>query len=126
MKRVLKHKAIIILSALAFCGLWINPACVKIDTPPMLEIRVVDIGGNPQEGIVVGLFDELDEWSMQQNPVQAWRETDKQGKVRFIDLQEIAYYIFADGDSVNNLGNKVRLDEALKYNEQRQLTVTVE
>jgi len=76
--------------------------------------------------VKVGLFDELDEWSMKENPVQVWRETDQTGKVLFVDLQEFAYYIYADGDSLNNIGHEIQLDEALKVNETRKLTVVIE
>jgi len=63
---------------------------------------------------------------MLENPVQVWRETDQNGEVLFVDLIEQVYYIYADGDSLSNIGHQIMLDEVLIVNEIRQLTVTIE
>ena len=101
-------------------------SCTKPDTEPQLELTVVDVEGQPVVNVFVGLFDDLDEWSMHENPIQAWRETDKNGKVLFVDLQEIVYYFYADGDSICNVGHEINLTEALMVNERRQITVIIE
>jgi len=60
--------AILLLLGLA----WFS-SCSKQDTNPQLEIKVVNLDGQPVPDVKVGLFDELDEWSMLENPVQVWR-----------------------------------------------------
>jgi len=120
-----KYTYMSILAVLVIFGIGITTSCSKIDVPPMLEITVIDQDGSPAAGIIVGLFDDQDEWSMLENPVQAWKETDSNGKVSFIDLKEIIYYFYADGDSVNNFGSQIMLSEALKMNEIRQVVLSV-
>jgi len=111
---------------LLLLGLAWFSSCSKQDTNPQLEIKVVNLDGQPVPDVKVGLFDELDEWSMLENPVQVWRETDQNGEVLFVDLIEQVYYIYADGDSLSNIGHQIMLDEVLIVNEIRQLTVTIE
>jgi hypothetical protein len=116
--------SILLLTVLIWLG--VNTSCTKIDTPPMLEITVKDDNGQTVEGIAVGLFDDIDEWSMLENPVQAWKITDITGKVLFRDLMEDIYYFYADGDSINNIGRDIMLSDPLKINEIRQITIVVE
>lgn len=101
-------------------------SCTKVDTGPQLELRVVNLGGQGVPNVWVGLFDELDEWSMRENPVQPWRETDQSGRVVFRDLKEQVYYFYADGDSLSNISHEIQLSEALKVNEIRRITVTID
>ena len=126
MKIMSRNIALMFISGFLLTALFSYSSCTKIDVQAMLEITVVDEEGKPYEGILVGLFDSLDEWSMLANPVQAWKETNSSGKVVFMDLQEIRYYIFADGDSVSNIGKQVQLNEELRINEIRQIKVFVE
>lgn len=109
---------------IAFSGLF--SFCTKPDTEPQLEITVVNSEGLPVEHVFVGLFDDLDEWSMKENPVQTWRETDDKGKVLFLDLREIVYYFYADGDTLCNVGHEINLTEPLRVNERRQIKVIIE
>jgi len=118
-----KYLAATVLLVMYLCCV---SSCTKPDTQPQLELTVVNISGQPVSQVLVGLFDELDQWSMLENPVQAWRETDQSGKVLFVDLHEQVYYFYADGDSLSNIGHEIRLDEALKINEIRRVTITIE
>ena len=113
--------AIIVIVSLAGMN-----SCTKLDTLPMLEIKVVDIDNQIVPGILIGLFDSQEEWSMHENPLQAWRETNIYGEALFIHLKEQIYYIYVDGDSVSNIGHEIKLLEPLKMNEKSQITITVE
>jgi len=101
-------------------------SCSKPDTLPQLEISVVNMEGQPVPQVMVGLFDNLEEWSMMENPVQVWRETGQDGKVLFMDLQEKIYFYYADGDSLSNIGHEIQLRESLNVNEIRQVIVSIE
>jgi hypothetical protein len=101
-------------------------SCSRIDTPPMLKIKVSDINGQPVGKAMVGLFPDLDEWSMLENPVQPWKETADDGTVVFNSLEEDIYYFYIDADSLSNLSTTIKLDESLKYNEIRVISVRVE
>ena len=126
MRGISRHRVL----TFALCILLAVPiyfsGCAKIDTLPMLEITVIDGNGGDVEGALIGLSDDMDEWSMIENPVQAWKETDINGKVLFRDLKEEVYYFYADGDSLNNLGNEMMLKVPLKLNEIRKITITIE
>lgn len=115
-----------ILTAIVLAGFFYLGSCRKIDTPPMLELTVVNTEGQSVSGVMVGLFDDLDQWGMLENPVQAWRETDVDGKVLFAGLREEIYYFYADADSLSNIGGKIKLTEPLRINETRQLRITIE
>ena len=124
MKSNKQHR--IFLPILFFFSLvLINISCSKIDSLPQLEITVLSESGNPVPGIPVAIFEDQREWSMLENPVQAWRETDQEGKVLFTDLMEMEYYFYADGGSLNNLGDKIRIMERLKLNEKRKITIVI-
>lgn len=101
-------------------------SCSKIDTLPQLELTVVNSTGQPVPGAIVGLFDQLDEWSMLENPVQVWRETDNKGKVLFIDLKEEIYYFYANSDTLSNIGHEIKLKEPLRLNEIRKVELIIE
>ena len=126
MKLKLKILRFLAILPLLLLGAFCHTSCTKIDTPPMLEIKVVNTNGQAVSGVMVALFNGLDEWSMLENPVQVWRETDTDGKVLFIDMIEEIYYFYADGDSLSNIGHEIKLLEPLRMNEKRQVTVTVE
>ncbi len=116
---------IIVASFLMLGGIYLS-SCTKIDTLPQLELSVVDIEGQAVQGVIVGLFDQLDEWSMLENPVQAWHETDDKGRVLFIDLQEQIYFFYADGDTLSNIGHEIALKEPLQLNELRKVKLIIE
>ena len=101
-------------------------SCTKVDTPPGLELRVVNTAGDPVSGVMLGLFDSMEEWSMRENPVQVWKRTDDTGRVLFVDLKEQIYFFFADGENKSNIAHEIRIIEALKLNEIRKITVTID
>ncbi len=101
-------------------------SCTKIDSLPMLEIEVLNVQNEPVPGVLMGLFESQEEWSMHENPLQTWRETDHNGTVRYDHLKEAVYYIYADGDSVSNVGHEIKLSEPLRLNEKRQISITIE
>lgn len=100
--------------------------CLKIDTPPALEIQVLDSFNNPVKNAVVGLFDNQEEWGMLENPIQVWRTTDQQGRVRFLNLLEKKYYIFAEKGALNNLKTEIVISDKLLRNELRLITIHIE
>ena len=116
---------IIVASFLMLGGIFLS-SCTKIDTLPQLELSVVDMDGQAVQGVIVGLFDQLDEWSMHENPVQTWRETNDKGRVLFIDLQEQIYFFYADGDTLSNIGHEIELKEPLQLNELRKVKLIIE
>ena len=114
------------IALVLFIGVMGMQSCTKIDTLPMLEIKVVDQNNEIVPGILIGLFDSKEQWSMKENPLQTWRETSIYGEALFIHLKEQIYYIYADGDSISNIGHEIKILEPLKRNEKSQITITVE
>jgi hypothetical protein len=112
--------------ALILFGLYGLTSCTKIDSLPMLEIEVVNTLNEPVPGVLLGLFESQEEWSMKENPLQAWRETDVKGTARYIHLKEAIYFFHADGDSISNIGHEIKLLKPLELNENRKITITVE
>lgn len=126
MKKTLAYMAYMTLltgSLVLFLGLG---SCSKVDVAPMLEIKVVTAGGQPAGNVMVGLFDDIEEWSMLENPVQPWRETGSDGRVIFNSLREDIYYFYADADSLSNISTLIKLNRPLAVNEKRLITVIVE
>ncbi len=120
------YTGIIIVSVFMMLAVMGLSSCTKIDMLPQLELSVVNIEGQAVSGVIVGVFDQQDEWSMRENPVQTWRETDDNGRVLFIDLQEQIYFFYADGDTLNNVGNEIKLNEPLQLNELRKVRIIIE
>ena len=112
----------LIFASFAICLALMLQGCVKVDSLPQLEILVVDETGACVSGAYVSLFDSSEEWSSRKNPVQVWRRTDSDGKVVFVDLKEITYYIYARFDGKDNSVGEVFTAEALQVN-QRSMTV---
>lgn len=97
---------------------WVPYACARVDTLPQLEILVLDEKNEAIPGAYVALFDTADEWNSRMNPVQVWRRTDSEGKVWFIDLREIAYYIYARFDGRDNSVGEISTAEELQMNKK--------
>ncbi|MFA6126855.1 MAG: carboxypeptidase-like regulatory domain-containing protein [Bacteroidales bacterium] len=98
---------------------------MKFDTLPQLEIRVVDENGSVVSGAYVALFDSKIEWDNARNPVQVWRRTDQEGKVFFVDLQEMAYYVYARFDGKDNSFGGVNLSEPLRLNQKNKIEIEI-
>ena len=91
-------------------------SCVKIDTPPALEVKVLDQYNDVVAGARVSLYTSLEEWSMLENPVQVWKNTDQNGKVTFLNLQEVFYYVYVEKDTLNNIKEEIVTHQKLKVN----------
>ncbi|MEA1875970.1 MAG: hypothetical protein U9N86_03825 [Bacteroidota bacterium] len=101
-------------------------ACIKVDTPPSLEITVLDQYNNPVEEVLVTIFDSQEEWAMRENPLQAWKMTDGNGKVMFVNLQETNYFIYAEKGKLNNLKNEIKTADNLLNNQIRLIRIHVD
>jgi len=98
-------------------------ACIKVDTPPSLEITVVDQYNNPVSEVLVSIFDKQEEWAMRENPLQAWKMTNADGEVLFVNLQEINYFIYAEKNDVNNIKNEIKTSDHLLINQKRLIRI---
>jgi len=97
-------------------SVFIN-SCIKPDSSPRLEILVLDESGDPVTNAFVSLYETIEEWGMKETPVQAWKKTDKYGKVVFVTLNEIVYYIYVVKENKDNSDGFVKTEEILKLNE---------
>ncbi|MCD6347695.1 MAG: hypothetical protein J7L96_09775, partial [Bacteroidales bacterium] len=77
-------------------------------------------------GALVGLFSSFDEWSMLENPVQVWKETNAEGKATFLNLQTLNYYIYAEKDSLNNMMNEIKTEKSLEVNVLAELEIHID
>ena len=111
--------SMVLVLALVFDG------CIKVDTPAQLEISVIDDTGAGASGAYVALFDSYEEWNNRANPVQVWRQTDSAGKVVFVDLKEITYFIYARIDGKDNSIGEISIVEPLQVNRRDQIVVHV-
>ena len=100
-------------------------SCVKPDDAPRLEITVYNEAGDQVEGAYVSLYENIDEWGMENNPVQVWKKTNAEGKVIFIGLREIVYYFVVKKDQMNNSGTQVCLVSKLKMNEFMKVNIDI-
>ncbi|TSA34413.1 MAG: carboxypeptidase regulatory-like domain-containing protein [Porphyromonadaceae bacterium] len=100
-------------------------SCTKVDTLPQLEIQVLDENGANISGAYVALFDSADEWNNRINPIQVWRRTDSDGKVVFVDLKEITYYVYVRFDGKDNSVGEVSTSEPLQVNQRNKIVVHV-
>ena len=100
-------------------------ACVKIDVQPQLKVVVKDAEGQLVGDAVVGLFENVEEWSMRENPTQAWKSTNKNGEVLFVDLIEGHYYIYIRKNGLDNSSGVISLDKPLKMNQQYQVIIFI-
>lgn len=101
-------------------------SCIMIDEPPSIEIKVVDEFNNPVDQALVGVFQNFDEWGMKENPIQAWKKTQDDGKVIFVELLKMNYYIVVEKGKLNNLRNEIRTTEALTENRITKLVIHID
>jgi hypothetical protein len=99
--------------------------CKKIDTLPQLQVIVLDDLGARIPGAYVALFDSAEDWNARNNPVQVWRQSDSEGKVVFMDLKEITYYIYARYDGKDNTVDEISTMEPLRVNQRSNIMVHV-
>jgi hypothetical protein len=91
----LKYLAVLMIIAIAASGFQL----IKTS----LNITVRDGLGNTVEGATVRLFETEDDYNKEENAV-AEGVTDDKGVVKFKDLKDIAYFVLAEKDDLNNFG----------------------
>lgn len=109
--------------SMALCLTLVLSGCIKVDTLPQLEILVLDEKDAAIPGACVALFDNPDEWSKRENPVQVWRLTDSEGRVVFVDLNEITYYIYARFDGKDNSVGEISTAGAIQLNQKCMIVI---
>ena len=63
--------------------------------PTNLRVTVLDDLGNIQEGAVVVIYDNEQDYRFETNPIAGPEETDKKGRVTFKKIPAQSYYIMA-------------------------------
>jgi hypothetical protein len=121
----MKRNKLYIISSLALVFAFAIAGCTKFETLPQLEIQVVDESGSKIKGAYVALFNSTVDWAGRSNPVQVWRMTDSDGKVLFVDLQEIEYYVYVRFDGKDNSLDDISTFEPLTVNKRKVMTVHI-
>ncbi|MEQ8240601.1 MAG: carboxypeptidase regulatory-like domain-containing protein [Cyclobacteriaceae bacterium] len=75
--------------------------------PTKLKITVLDGLGNANEGAIVTLYKNEEDYRQSENAVVK-EITDNKGRVKFTDLKPIAYFIDARNGDMNNNGEGVK------------------
>jgi hypothetical protein len=119
------RKRFFISALLAICLASGLAGCFKVDTLPQLEILVLDETGAIVSGADVALFDSIDEWNKRENPVQVWRRTGIDGKVVFVDLKEITYYVYVRFDGKDNSLGEISTAAPLQVNYKNKIVIKV-
>ena len=114
-----------ILASIALMFALMIQGCAKFETLPQLEIQVVDENGAKVPGAYVALFNSADEWAWRSNPLQVWRKTDAEGKVLFVDLREIEYFVYVRFDGKDNSMDEISTNAALALNTRKVITIHV-
>lgn len=114
-----------VVGLLALLLAFMVVSCIKTETLPQLEIVVLNESGAKVTGAMVALFDNQEEWSKMKNPVQAWRMTDADGKVVFVDLKEIIYYIYVRYDGKDNIIDEISTAQPLQMNKKNIIVIHV-
>ena len=121
----MKARKSYILISLALTFAFLSSGCMKVDTLPQLEIQVLDESGGTVTGAYVGLFDSQEEWINRDNPVQVWRKTGADGKVLFVDLKEVRYYLYVRFDGKDNSLDEYSTFVSLSVNKRHTITVHI-
>ena len=75
-----------------------------------LRVTIQDDLGNIQEGAMVTLYDNNEDYRASENPVAGPVATDKKGRATFKDLEEKVYFVHAEKGKLNNNGLGVQTD----------------
>ncbi len=118
-------RKILLLASVLMGLILLADGCIKVDTLPQLEILVLDEKGDEVEAAYVALFDSEAEWNKRENPVQVWRQTDADGKVLFVDLKEITYFVYVRFDGKDNSVEEVSTTEPLALNQRNKIIIHI-
>jgi 5-hydroxyisourate hydrolase-like protein (transthyretin family) len=69
-----------------------------------LTITILDENGNIQEGATVILYKNEEDYRASKNPAVEKQITDKKGRVKFKDLETMAYFVEVRKGDLNNDG----------------------
>jgi hypothetical protein len=121
-RRIMKNQ--IILFLLFFTLILGCKKTIYIDSPPQLEIAVVDASNNKVLGAEVTIFLSEDDWQNKTNPV-AQITSDVNGSALFTDLEETIYYFYVQKGSLDNTLATSYFQNPLKMNEIRVVQTTI-
>lgn len=88
---------------------------VNIDTPPQLEITVLDIDGNSVQEANVSLFETESDWKNKTNQLFT-KKTNNNGIVLFENLESKIYYFYVEKLNMNNIESIAVIDKELQTN----------
>lgn len=92
--------------------------------PTSLRITVLNKLGNPVEGASIQLFASQEAYDAGE-PVVATGSSDQKGRVKITDLQPTLYYIDAEKDDLNNIGNGIVTD-SLREGRMNKVNVIID
>lgn len=72
-----------------------------------LQVTVRNDLGNIVQGATVTLYKTLTDYENNENPIQSM-ETDEKGRVKFLELQPMSYYMDVRKGDLNNNGRGVK------------------
>jgi len=121
----MSKRKILLTCSLSILLLGFFSGCIKYDTPPQLEVIILDPNESRVTGAYVALFENLTEWEKRINPVQVWRRTDNDGVVLFNDLKENRYYIYARFDGMDNSFKEYSTVEPLVVNSVKSVIIHI-
>lgn len=98
------------LSIILFFGFVFSGTVDAQLLPTKLRVTVIDGLGNFVEGATVAIYESEEDYRAGENVV-ATLKTDKKGRVTFKDVENIAYYIEAKFNEMNNNGEGVKTGE---------------
>ncbi|MFP4090060.1 MAG: carboxypeptidase regulatory-like domain-containing protein [Cyclobacteriaceae bacterium] len=90
-----------------------------------LQITVRDKLGNLVEGAEVQIFKNKEDYQQEANAVGGVAYTDKKGRVKYIDLESMEYYVNVEKGDMNNYGAGIKTDE-LSKNRTNKVTIIIE
>ena len=90
-----------------------------------LRLTILNELGNPVEGAKVTLYNSLEDYRQEENPVSATEMTDDKGRVKFSDLEPKVYFVEATKDNMSNAGAGVQTD-TLQENRMNKINIIIE
>jgi protocatechuate 3,4-dioxygenase beta subunit len=90
-----------------------------------LQITVRDKLGNLVNDAEVQIFKTKEDYQEETNAVGGVAYTDEKGKVKYIDLEPMEYYVNVEKGDMNNYGAGIKTDE-LSKNRTNRVTIIIE